>query len=80
MAKNPLTNKSIGDIIKTIKERRNDTVAKFIVNVIITACVDVEIEAHDEEEARILAIEEADLYTIDDWSCEIDGVFREDEK
>lgn len=53
--------------------------AKYIVNVIMSACVEVEVEAHNEEEARALAIEEADPYMAmdDDWDYKVDCAFRD---
>lgn len=51
--------------------------AKYIVNVIMSTCVEIEVEAHDESEARALAIEEADPFMADGWDYDVDDVFRD---
>lgn len=48
--------------------------AKYLVNVIMSTCVEVEVEAQNEEEARSLAFEEADPFTVDDWDYDIDSM------
>ena len=53
--------------------------AKYIVNVVMSTCVEIEVEAHDESEAQTLAIEEADPYMANDWDYDIDCVFRDDD-
>ena len=40
---------------------------KYVVEVIVSTCVAIEIEANDEAEARAIALEEADPHMIDDW-------------
>lgn len=51
--------------------------AKYIVNVIMSTCVEIEVEAHDEDEAQAIAIEEADPYMSDCWDYDIDCVYRD---
>lgn len=51
--------------------------AKYIVNVVMSTCVAIEVEAHDENEARNIALEEADPFTADEWDYDIDYVFRD---
>ena len=53
--------------------------AKYVVEVVMSTCVAIEVEAHDEAEARALALEEADPHTVDDWDYEIDSVYRDDD-
>ena len=53
--------------------------AKYIVNVIMSTCVEIEVEAHDESEAQTIAIEEADPFMTGDWDYKIDCVYRDDE-
>ena len=53
--------------------------AKYIVNVVMSTCVEIEVEAHDEAEAQTIAIEEADPYMANDWDYDIDCVFRDDD-
>ncbi len=54
--------------------------AKYIVNVIMSSCVEIEVEAHDFDEARSLALEEADPFMVDDWDCDIDSIEKEDDE
>ena len=54
--------------------------AKYLVNVTMSSCVEVEVEAQNEEEARSLAFEEADPFMIDDWDYDIDSMEREDDE
>lgn len=54
--------------------------AKYIVNVVMSACVEIEVEAHDEAEAEVLACEEAYPFMADDWDYDIDCVERKDEE
>lgn len=54
--------------------------AKYIVEVVMATCVQIEVEAHDAEEAQKLAIEEADPCTGMDWSYDINCVYRDDEE
>ncbi len=51
--------------------------AKYIVNVIMSTCIEIEVEAHNEEEAQTLAIEEAEPFMANDWDYEIDCVYRD---
>ena len=53
--------------------------AKYLVDVIMRTCVEVEVEAENEEEARSLAFEEADPFMADGWDCEINSMEREDD-
>ena len=54
--------------------------AKYIVEVVMATCVQVEVEAHDAEEAQELAYEKADPFLVDDWDYDINGVYRDDEE
>jgi hypothetical protein len=51
--------------------------AKYIVSVIMSTCIEIEVEAHDEDEAQAIALEEADPYMADEWSSDIDCVYRD---
>lgn len=51
--------------------------AKYIVEVIMSACVAIEVEAHDEEEAQNVAFEKADPFVVDEWDYDINCVFRD---
>ena len=51
--------------------------AKYVVNVIMSTCVEIEVEAHDEDEAQSIALAEANPFMADDWSYDIDCVFRD---
>ena len=51
--------------------------AKYIVNVIMSTCVEIEVEAHDEDEAQTIAIEEVDPTMGDCWDYDIDCVYRD---
>ena len=53
--------------------------AKYIVNVVMSTCVEIEVEAQDASEAQTLAIEEADPYMADGWDYDIDCVYRDDD-
>lgn len=53
--------------------------AKYIVNVIVSATVDIEVEAHDDKEAKALALETIDPFDIDNWDYEVDYVDRDDD-
>ena len=50
---------------------------KYIVEVIMSTCVAIEVEACNESEARTLAIEEADPFTADGWDYDVDCVCRD---
>lgn len=54
--------------------------AKYLVNVTMSSCVEVEVEAQNEEEARSLAFEEADPFMVDEWDYDIDSMEREDDE
>ena len=51
--------------------------AKYVVEVVMSTCVAIEVEANDEAEAQAIALEEADPHTVDDWDYEIDCVYRD---
>lgn len=51
--------------------------AKYVVNVIMTTCVEIEVEANDADEAQDIALEKADPFEADDWAYDIDGVFKD---
>lgn len=53
--------------------------AKYIVNVIISTCMTIEVEADNEEEAENLAIEEAEPSMDSDWTYDIDCIYRDDD-
>ena len=53
--------------------------AKYLVNVTMSSCVEVEADAQNEEEARSMAFEEADPFMVDDWDYDIDSMEREDD-
>lgn len=53
---------------------------KYVVEVVMSTCVEVEVEAQNEEEARELAIEKADPFDVYDWDYDIDSIEREDDK
>ena len=54
--------------------------AKFIVNVIASACVDIEVEAHDAKEAEALALKAANPSLFNDWDYEVDYVDKGEEE
>ena len=54
--------------------------AKYIVNVVMSACVEIEVEADSEEEAKELAIEKADPFDVYGWDYDIDSLEREDDE
>ena len=54
--------------------------AKFIVNVIASACVDIEVEAHDAKEAEALALKAANPSLFNDWDYEVDYVDKDEEE
>lgn len=47
--------------------------AKYIVDVIMSTGVEIEVEARD------IALEEAESLMADDWDCEVDCVYRDDD-
>jgi hypothetical protein len=51
--------------------------AKYIVEVIVSTCVVVEVEACNEEEAQTIALEKVNPSMIDDWECEAECVYRD---
>ena len=53
--------------------------AKYLVNVIMSSYVEVEVDAQNEEEARTLAFEEADPFMVDDWDYDIDSMEKEND-
>ena len=52
--------------------------AKYIVEVVMATCMAVEVEAHDEKEAQELAFEKADPFEADEWSYDINDIYRND--
>ena len=54
--------------------------AKYLVNVIMSTCVEIEVDASDEVEAQTLAFEEADPFMADEWDYDIDSIEKEDEE
>ena len=54
--------------------------AKYIVEVVMSTCVAVEVEAHNEEEAQELAYEKADPFEVDEWDYDINCVYRDNEE
>ena len=54
--------------------------AKYLVNVTMSSCVEVEVEAHNEEEAPNLAVEEADPFMVEEWDYDIDSMEKEDDE
>ena len=53
---------------------------KYIVEVVMATCMEVEVEAHNEEEAQELAYEKADPFDAVEWDYDINSVYRNDEK
>ena len=51
--------------------------AKYFMNVFMTACQEIEVEARNEEEAMVIAMEDANPAMIDDWDYEVDCVYRD---
>lgn len=51
--------------------------AKYIVEVIISTCVEIEVEAYNEDEAQALALEKVNPFMIDNWECEAESVYRD---
>ena len=51
--------------------------AKYIVEVIVSTGVEVEVEAYNEEEAQTIALKKVNPSMIDDWDCEVEGVYRD---
>lgn len=54
--------------------------AKYTVEVVMTTCMAVEVEAHNEEEAQELAYEKADPFDAIEWDYDINSVYRDDEE
>lgn len=54
--------------------------AKYIVNVVMSTYVEIEVEANNNAEARALALEEANPLMADEWDYDIDDIFRDDEE
>ena len=54
--------------------------AKYIVEVVMATCMPIEVEAHDEDEARELAFEKADPFEADEWDYDVNDVYRNDEE
>lgn len=53
--------------------------AKYIVEVIMATCMAVEVEAHDKKEAQELAFEKADPFEADEWSYDINDIYRNED-
>lgn len=53
--------------------------AKYTVSVIVSATVDVEVEALDAEEAKEFALEAIDPFNIDNWDYEVDYVDKDED-
>lgn len=53
--------------------------AKYIVEVVMATCMAVEVEAHDEKEAQELAFEKADPFEADEWSYDINDIYRNED-
>ena len=59
--------------------------ANYVVNMIFSTCVAIEVEARDEEEAKTLALKEADPYMTDpyitdNWNYDIYSVVEKEEE
>ena len=54
--------------------------AKYIVEVVMATCMPIEVEAHDEDEARELAFEKADPFEADEWDYDVNDMYRNDEE
>ena len=54
--------------------------AKYFVGVVMATCVEIEVEADNEEEAKELAIEKVDPFDVYDWDYDIDSLEREDDE
>ena len=53
--------------------------AKYLVGVVMATCVEIEVEADSEEEAKELAYEKADPFDAVEWDYDINSVYRDDE-
>lgn len=53
---------------------------KYVVEVVMSTCVAVEVEAQSKEEAKEFAIEKADPFDVYDWDYDIDSIEREDDE
>lgn len=53
--------------------------AKYTVEVVMATCITVEVEAHDEDEARELAFEKVDPFEVDEWDYDVNSVYRDDD-
>ena len=51
--------------------------AKYVVDVFMSTCVAIEVEARDEEEARTIALEEANPFTVYEWDYDTGCVCRD---
>ena len=52
---------------------------KYVVEVNMSACVVIEVEAFNEDEAQTLALEEAEHYLADEQNYEVESVYRDDD-
>ena len=53
--------------------------AKYIVEVVMATCMEVEVEANNEEEAQELAYEKADPFDAVEWDYDINSVYKDDD-
>lgn len=53
--------------------------AKYKVWISFSGCAAYDIEADSEDEARDMAMEEADTLDCDSWDLEVDGIENEDD-
>ena len=53
--------------------------AKYTVEVVMATCMVVEVEAHDEKEAQELAFEKADPFEVDEWSYDINDIYKNED-
>lgn len=53
--------------------------AKYRVQINFWGCAEYDIEADSEDEARNIAMEEADAYDCHEWDCEVDDVEEDDD-
>ena len=53
--------------------------AKYIVEVVMATCMEVEVKANNEEEAQELAYEKADPFDAVEWDYDINSVYKEDD-
>lgn len=54
--------------------------AKYFVEVVMTGCITIEVEACDENEAEALALEKAEPCMADQWGYDVDCVYRNEDE